>query len=76
MIIELTIEQVHLLLMTTDAGLINYRNVQNVLSGVYQNNANEEHTKELMGKVGEIRKIIIDKLKEEANKPKIEIVKT
>lgn len=73
--LSLKLDQVHLLLMSIDAGLINFNNVQNVLSGVFQNKSNEEHTKKLMDEIGEVRKYIIEELKKaKEEKPKSTII--
>jgi len=79
--ISFTRKDVNLLLVATTAGLINLNNVQNVLSSVYMNKADEENTKKVMEDIGTVRDKIIAKFKEvkekeEKEKPfKLELIK-
>lgn len=77
--IVLKADEVHLLIMATDCGFLNFNNVQNVISQVFSNKEGEKSTGELLKKITDVRNKVIEqcntslkKQEEEKNKePKI-----
>lgn len=70
---ELTNENLHFLLMSIDAGLIQFHNVQNVMSSVFFLKESEQKTTDLMERITAIRQYLVSVSKpKDTNKLTIE----